>query len=101
MPDPIGVLVIAWMVLGVACLLAIEFGPPPGARRPRGTRHTVPAAGPPGRYRGTHRPRPATQAAAPPPAATTEPGCPQPAPPSTPTADHGGGRRPDRPRVRP
>jgi len=77
MPDPIGVLVIAWMVFGVACLFAIEFGRPPSVR----PAHDPDRAG--------------TTPAAP------VAGCPQPDPPSTPAADHAGRSWRRRPRLRP
>jgi len=85
MPDPIAVLAIAWMVLGVACVFAIEFGAPggraPAARRDRRRRPDPPA------------PTPSS--------GTTGAGYPQPEPSSTPAADHAGRSRPCRPRLRP
>jgi len=85
MPDPIAVLAIAWMVLGVACLFAIAFGAPDGP---------APAARP---DRGRHPAAPAPT----PSSGTPSAGYPQPEPSSTPAADHAGRSRRRRPRLRP
>ena len=88
MPDPIGVLVIAWMVLGVGCVFAIEFGPSPAARLDRAADPAEPASRRPCRPGNTGRAVPVA-------------GCPQPEPLSTPAADHAGRSWRRRPRLRP